>query len=113
MVMDTHAERECQLFVDHTLIGTTALFNADPSMSIAMGVLRPGSDYAPDRHAHERAAGPTDIDPDRKLCLVSGDSRLEVSYRLEDFSDELPEDASRQIHITFPDTETYEAFFRK
>ena len=104
-------ERSCQILIGDTLIGTSVIYNGDPSMGVATGIFEPSEFYQPDLHAHERAAGSNKPLRDTRARFVAGTDRLELEYFLMDFSDELSDADARQMHVFFPDWETYAAFF--
>jgi len=107
----TRVERPCQIFIEETLIGTSSMYNGDPSMGVATGIFEPSEFYQPDMHAHERAAGVNEQVGEMSAWFRAGEDKLELKYFLMDFSDELPDHDARQLHAFFPDWETYSAFF--
>ncbi|MEO1647613.1 MAG: hypothetical protein AAFR32_02220 [Pseudomonadota bacterium] len=111
--MSAHVRRErgCEISVSGTLIGTATLFDADPSMGVAMGILEPSSAYQPEVFAHEAGNGRTLVKSDSMASIVAGSDRLELTYFLQDYAAALPDEVARQVTVFFRDWETYEGFF--
>lgn len=109
--VEERRQRECRIIVEGTMIGTSTLFNADPPMGVAMGVFVPSEAYRPERHAHERAGGMKEPLPCAVAQFDAGETTLSLKFFLMDFADLLPDDDARELHVYFPNWETYEAFF--